>query len=278
MSTFKKMISSTRNWVQKNQISNVIRQFDSNVDHSTWQGADFYPNSFSPNKLTPPEKYSPQGVFRSNLIDDEIGKTAAEITLRFKDKLIDFLGNAVRLDDIYLFWYDPSKRIEWSLSNSWHDDNVGHRIKIYVCYEGNGNTPTVVIPNSYNKPYKPRTSEISRFAGKRNTIQFDNEIKLSYKAGDIAIFDTACLHRGLYEEPASRRAVLVMEYIDRNKANIIAGKSPCGPGMSRTGKVIFKSNAYKFLQATGLIDNTLISEENNDFIYTLLNFDKKNFK
>ena len=37
MLSLKKMISSTRNWVQKNQISNTIKKFDNNVDHSTWR-------------------------------------------------------------------------------------------------------------------------------------------------------------------------------------------------------------------------------------------------
>ncbi|PPC22508.1 hypothetical protein AbaHC9436_00520 [Acinetobacter baumannii] len=267
----KKILLSLVNWVRKSQIISTIRRFDKDVDHNKWCGAEFFPNSFEPFYLSPPSNYNPQGVHRNNIIEDNIGDVAAKVTAQFKDKIVDFLGADVRLDDIYMFWYDPNKRKEWSLSNSWHDDNVGHRIKIFVCFEGNGNTPTVVIPNSYNKPYKPNTSEILRFAGKRNINSNNGEIKLAYKSGDIAMFDTACLHRGLYEEPAAIRSVLVMEYIDRNKANIIAGKSPCGPGMSRTGKVVFKEGAYKALKNTGLIDDQLIKKENDEYIYSLLN-------
>ncbi|HHX4831926.1 hypothetical protein OMP46_12720 [Acinetobacter baumannii] len=267
----KKILLSLVNWVRKSQIISTIRRFDKDIDHTKWQGAEFFPNYFEPFKLVPPTGYNPQGVHRNNTIENDIGEVAAKITTEFKDKIVEFLGKDVRLDDIYMFWYDPDKRQEWSLSNSWHDDNVGHRIKIFVCFEGNGNTPTVVIPNSYNKPYKPNTSEILRFAGKRNINSNNGEIKLAYKSGDIAMFDTACLHRGLYEEPAAIRSVLVMEYIDRNKANIIAGKSPCGPGMSRTGKVVFKEGAYKALKNTGLIDDQLIKKENDEYIYSLLN-------
>lgn len=267
----KKVVGAIRSWVQKYSITSTIQKFDKQIDHTKWQGAEFFPNYFVPYKLTPPTKYSAQGTYREITIDNDLGAIASKITEDFKPKLKSLLGGDLRLDDIYLFWYDPSKRTEWSLSNSWHDDNVGHRIKIFVCFEGNGTTPTVVIPNSYNKPYKMRSSEYKRFLGGRNIDEVTEEIKLAYQKGDIAMFDTSCLHRGLYEEPAAVRAVLVMEYIDRNKANIIAGKSPCGPGMSRTGKVIFEEGAYKHLKETGLIDDQLIKKVGSEYVYSLLN-------
>lgn len=274
MLILKRILRSLRNWIQKQQITNTIRHFDEKVDHTKWQGADFFPDYFSPFKLPMPPKYDAQGIYYSTLIEDNVGALAAKITEDFKDKIFDFLGPDTRLDDIYLFWYDPSKRKEWSLSNSWHDDNVGHRIKIYVCFEGNGNTPTVVIPNSYNKPYKQNKSEILRFSGRRDITTNQKEIKLSYKSGDVAIFDTTCLHRGLYEEPAAVRSVLVMEYINRNKANLITGKAPCGPGTSRTGKILFTENTYKALKATGLIDEQLIEKQENKYFYAQSNLKK----
>ncbi len=268
---FKKVRGAIRAWIQKYSITSTIQKFDKSIDHTKWPGAEFFPNYFTPIKLTPPRNYSAQGTYRQITIDDELGVIASKITEDFKSKLTSLLGHDLRLDDIYLFWYDPSKRTEWSLSNSWHDDNVGHRIKIFVCFEGNGTTPTVVIPNSYNKPYRMRMSEYKRFLGGRNTGQLAVEIKLAYQSGDIAMFDTSCLHRGYYEEPAAVRAVLVMEFIDRNKANIIAGKSPCGPGMSRTGKVVFREGAYNSLVKTGLIDEKLIKKVDNDYVYSLVN-------
>ena len=265
----KKVIGASRSWLQKYTIATTINKFDEQLNHTLWEGAEFHQNYFKPFPLTPPSSYSAQGTYRQIMIDDELGEVAAKISKDFK-QLISLLGPNVRLDDIYLFWYNPEKRTEWSLSNSWHDDNVGHRIKIFVCFEGNGSTPTIVIPNSFNKPYKMRSSEYKRFLGSRDVNTIQDEIKLSYKTGDIALFDTSCLHRGLYEEPAAVRAVLVMEYIDRNKANIIAGKSPCGPGMSRTGKVIFQEGAYTSLKSTGLIDDQLIRKVGDDYVYSLI--------
>src|SRR5690606_20713781 len=119
------------------------------------------------------------------------------------------------------------------------DDNVGHRLKLFACFEGDGSTPTVVVPNSFNKPYSRRALEKGRFSGVRDTRSRPGELRLAYRAGDVAIFDTSCLHRGLYEEPAARRVTLVMEFIDRDKCNAIAGGLPCAPGMSPIGKVLF---------------------------------------
>lgn len=173
----KKVIGAIRSWLQKYSITTTINKFDEKLDHTSWKGAEFYPNYFQPFALVPPSNYSSQGTYRQIKIDDKLGEVAANITEDFKDKLVSLLGDNVRLDDIYLFWYDPEKRTEWSLSNSWHDDNVGHRIKIFVCFEGNGTTPTVVIPNSFNKPYKMRNSEYKRFLGGETLMLF--KMKLS---------------------------------------------------------------------------------------------------
>lgn len=248
-----------------------IRKFDRSVDHNSWCGAEFHSAYFEPFSLPEPKGPFSYGTYRDTVITDQVGLFAAKIVDDFKEKIVGFLGDHARLDDIYLFWYDPAQRDKWSFSNSWHDDNVGHRIKIYVCFEGNGTTPTVVVPNSYNKPYKLRKGERRRFAGIRDTTSIESEVRLAYKSGDIAMFDTSCLHRGLYEEPAAKRSVLVMEFIDRRKCNKIAGILPCAPGMSPLGRVIFESQAYAALLRTGLLDEDLISSANDRYEYSLAN-------
>lgn len=132
-----------------------------------------------------------------------------------------------------------------------------------------------MIPNSYNKPYTRRKEERQRFANIRDTSSRPGEFRLAYKAGDVAIFDTSCLHRGLYEEPAARRAVLALEFIDRDKCNKIAGILPCAPGMSPTGKVLFEQGAYEALRQTGLLDETLIAREGEYYSYSLANYTRQ---
>lgn len=261
--------SSVKNWIYKTQITRAIRRFDAAVDHEKWPGVEFHPGYFKPFELPAPPAFFPQGVTQSDTIGPEIGRLAAKLTMDFKSRIVDFIGRDVRLDNVNLFWYDPKQRQQWSLSGSWHDDNVGHRLKIFACFEGNGNTPTVVLPNSYNKPYRQRTSELFRFAGRRDITNTDGQVKLSYKPGDVGLFDTSCLHRGLYEEPAGPRTVLVMEYMNRHKANLIAGKAPCGPATSRTDKIVFTKEAYDALNETGLIDHGILRRNGDRYDYSL---------
>lgn len=253
-----------------------IRKYDKSVDHRSWNGADFYENYFTPFQIAEPNGPFNYGAYRELKIDNQTGSFAASLITDFKEKIVGFLGDRTRLDDIYMFWYDPGKRDNWSYSNSWHDDNVGHRIKIYACFEGNGSTPTVVLPSSYNKPYSiRRRQERARVSGIRDTDGRSGEIRLAYKVGDVAIFDTSCLHRGLYEEPAARRAVLVLEFINRDKCNAIAGILPCAPGMSPSGKILFETRAYEALKQTGLLDESLIAREGDDYCYSLANYDRE---
>ncbi len=260
--------------MRKLKIKPIIRHYDKNVAVASWSGASFHENYFSPFEVPPPVGFSSQGVARSNVISDAVAEVAHAVITDFKGFIIDYLGSSVRLDDIYMFWFDPAKVSNWSLSNSWHDDNVGSRIKIFVCFEGGGNTPTVVIPNSHNHPYSPRKEEISRFAGVRNIQNVENQVALRYKSGDLAMFDTSCLHRGLYEQPSAKRTVLVLEFIDRDKSNRIVGYAPCGPGMSKVGEVFFGEEGMNLLKTSGMLDESLISYESGGYVYSLKNSKK----
>lgn len=271
VSKIKKVLLPYVNHIRKLRIRSTIREYDRSVDVGSWSGASFHENYFIPFDISPPDTFNAQGVARSNKITLEIAEVAKNIIDGFGGFVTGYLGEKSRLDDMYLFWFDPEKITDWSLSNSWHDDNVGSRVKIYICFSGNGNTPTVVLPNSHNKPYSPRWGEISRFSGVRNISPLDNQIALRYKSGDVAMFDTSCLHRGLYEQPAAKRTVMVLEFINRDKSNVISGFSPCGPGMSRTGEVVFDAKAYELLRKTGTLDDDLISQRGGDYIYSLKN-------
>lgn len=271
LAKIKKLLNPYVNHARKLKIKPIIRYYDKDVKVSSWSGASFHEDFFSPFDIPPPLKFNAQGVARSNVIDGNVAEVAYKVIADFGGFITNYLGGNVRLDDIYMFWFDPDKVENWSLSNSWHDDNVGSRIKVFVCFDGNGTTPTVVVPNSHNIPYSPRKEEISRFSGVRNTQNVAGQVELRYKSGDLAMFDTSCLHRGLYEQPSAKRTVLVLEFIDRHKSNRIVGYAPCGPGMSKVGEVVFDEAGFKLLNGTGMIDENLVSRESGNFIYSLKN-------
>ncbi len=274
INNLKKIFSPYTNYFRKLRIKPIIRKYDKNVVTASWSGASFHEAYFTPFDVPPATQFSSQGVARSNIIDVKIAEVAAKVIIDFKDFIKGYLGENVRLDDIYMFWFNPEKVSNWSLSNSWHDDNVGSRIKIFVCFEGDGKTPTVVIPNSHNSPYSPRKEEISRFSGVRDIQNVEGQVELRYKSGDLAMFDTSCLHRGLYEQPSAKRTVLVLELIDRDKSNRIVGSAPCGPGMSKVGEVLFDEGGFKLLKETGMLDDNLISFERERYVYSLKNLIK----
>lgn len=267
----KKLLNPYINHARKLKIKPIIRHYDKDIQVNSWSGASYHEGYFSPTDILPPVKFNAQGVARSNFIDNSVAEVAHKVINDFGSFIRNYLGSDVRLDDIYMFWFDPEKVETWSLSNSWHDDNVGSRIKIFACFNGTGTTPTVVLPNSHNKPYTPRREEISRFSGVRNTQDVEGQIELRYKSGDLAMFDTSCLHRGLYEQPSAKRTVLVLEFINREKSNRIVGHAPCGPGMSRTGEVIFEEAGLELLKGTGMLDDDLLSAEHGNFTYSLKN-------
>ncbi len=267
----KKILNPYVNHARKLKIKPIIRHYDKDVRVASWSGASFHEAYFSPFDIPPPAKFNAQGVARSNVIDAKVAEVACKVIADFGGFITDYLGSNVRLDDIYMFWFDPDKVENWSLSNSWHDDNVGSRVKVFVCFNGDGSTPTVVVPNSHNIPYSPRKEEISRFSGVRNTQDVAGQVELRYKSGDLAMFDTSCLHRGLYEQPSAKRTVLVLEFIDRDKSNRIVGYAPCGPGMSKVGEVIFDEAGFKLLEGTGLLDESLVSAQCGNYVYSLKN-------
>ncbi|MFJ1340566.1 hypothetical protein ACIKP7_20790 [Pseudomonas caricapapayae] len=274
ISKIKKILHPYINHARKLKIKPVIRRYDKDVHVTSWPGASFHEAYFVPFDIPPPAEFSAQGVVRSNVIDAKVAEVASKVIADFGGFIKDYLGENVRLDDIYMFWFDPDKVETWSLSNSWHDDNVGSRIKVFVCFNGNGTTPTVVVPGSHNFPYSPRKEEISRFSGVRNTQDVHGQVELRYKSGDLAMFDTSCLHRGLYEQPSAKRTVLVLEFIDRHKSNRIVGYAPCGPGMSKVGEVHFDEVGFKLLNKTGMIDENLVSFERGKYVYSLKNSKK----
>lgn len=140
------------------------------------------------------------------------------------------------------------------MSGAWHDDNCGHRLKMFICVHGDGSTPTLYLPGSHRSRYRFGVLELLRFSGRGDSKSRVGEVALRYSSGDVAVFDTNGLHRGKYEHSACERIVIVAEFINRKKSDVISGRAPCGPGSKPNGEVIFSSAAFEILNTSGLID------------------------
>lgn len=144
----------------------------------------------------------------------------------------DYLGPRVRLDDLYVKTVMDGMA---SGSEGWHDDNVGYRLKVFMVFDTEGQpSGTVVIPGARPKLYNVRVvDEVSRFLFTKRTDDREGATRIAYQRGDCLVFDTNLPHRGDYSSGEGVRFCVIAEFIDRDKANAIVGRTPCGPGQGR---------------------------------------------
>ena len=237
--------------------------------NGNFKGYAFAEKVLNPQSMQQPATFDRFGMFTSRDITLPLASLAYDAIDYFKLDIIQYLGADCRLDDLYCSWFNPQRASIKNVSGGWHDDNCGHRLKIFICIKGDGSTPTVILPESNRRPYSFRSSEFIRFFGYADQRSLPGEVFLRYKTGDIAMFDTNGLHRGLYEETASERVVLIAEFMNRQKSNKISGKAPCGPGSAPMGKVCFDADASKLIIKTGLIDTQLCRQVGGGFEYSL---------
>jgi hypothetical protein len=119
------------------------------------------------------------------------------------EMITSYLGSRARLDFVSGRVMQEGK----PASPEWHHDSVGHRIKIFVCV--NDQSPsacTEVIPGSHRKRYFDyNDSRIEPNGAGEDRLQ-----KLIGRVGDLLVFDTNLLHRGIYDD--SPRYLVQMEF------------------------------------------------------------------
>ena len=160
---------------------------------------------------------------KNNLFIDEAFELYKYVEDNFYNSLKKYLGDDVILSGLELqkTKIDDKKMV----SSYFHDDNLGHIIKIYFCLEGDGNISTSYIPKSNYKKYLPSFIQNLRFffASNRN---LKNQININYFPGDCAIFDTNGLHRGTYENFSGvERICLVLNFARLNKIESLGFKN-----------------------------------------------------
>lgn len=143
-----------------------------------------------------------------------------------------YLGPRARLDDLYVKSVMDGLN---SISEGWHDDNVGYRLKVFMVFDVEGNpAPTLLVPSRRPNLYRIRIwDELSRFLFKPKTDDRGQSVRICYEKGDCLVFDTNVLHRGDYSSTRGVRYCVIAEFIDRDKADALAGRAPCGPGQGR---------------------------------------------
>ena len=176
-----------------------------------------------------------------------------------------YLGPDVRLDDLYIKTVMDGLQ---SVSEGWHDDNVGYRLKLFMVFDVDGEPAgTVLIPRNRPSVYSVNLKdELKRMNGSLPTENRSQEIKIGYSAGDFLLFDTNLEHRGDYSTGTGTRYCVIAEFIDRRKGNALRGRAPCGPGQSRRHLTIPKLEKID-LTTHPLIDQSLLEKTEKGFRY-----------
>ena len=162
--------------------------------------------------------------------------------------LVDYLGRSCQLD------YADSHicQVGKPASPDWHHDSVGHRIKIFICVNDQTDTAcTQVVPGSHKRRYWDYNK--SKFS--ESEIDSKESKKLIGQKGDLLIFDTNLLHRGLYDN--TQRYIVQLEFSSRLK------------GLKRGGHFGYRKSAISL----NLLDHPFVrmekvsEDENGNFRY-----------
>lgn len=269
---YNNLLDSFNKWMLVKQ----IQTFDKQTNHNHLNnGYKVYRNLFSPISITRPQNFDQYGWNINYTISSDIALLSSNIIKELHGDIKSYIGDDCRLDNMYISWFDPSISTKSSVSENWHSDNCGNRLKLWICLKGQGGTKTLFLPGTHKKKYTFGVDEFLRAIGKKNKSIVENQTELDLCAGDVGIFDTNGLHRGYYGEGADERVAIVVEFISASKSNNIAKHTPCGPGSSDTGEVVFIEGGENFLKETNLLDDDLIHIDKEGSIYSIKNLSIK---
>ena len=194
---------------------------------------------------------------------------ATLITNEIADSVAGYLGRRAVMDSCILSVMDTralSMKVKdagskpENNSSLYHHDSVGHRLKLFIPLneDGNRSFPTEYIENS--NLIKWRTYLNDEKGGERLDLSlFDEDCgtkkRCCVSLGEAYLFDTNGIHRGLYNDADQLRIILQFEFSDKRKK--IPGKTgPQSFTITREGA--------EHLKRLGLIDaSRLVARDNN---------------
>lgn len=129
-----------------------------------------------------------------------------------------YLLNA-RLDQIRLL---ESPKTSYTSQSEWHHDSCGHRIKVYIGLDNNISelVYTEIIPETQNNIYFDYNN--TRLIPTQEELKL-NRVKVNLGYGQIFIFDTNMIHRGIYSKIMTRK-VIEIEYSSFIRGLLLPGK------------------------------------------------------
>jgi hypothetical protein len=141
---------------------------------------------------------------------------------KINDIIKGYLGIDAVLDYVEFQKININSSFE-SISESWHYDNVGKRIKLFIYLNDCEKIFTKYLGETNKLKHKDYSTIGSRI--KNSTIKkyIHKEVELTPKRGSIAIIDTNGYHKGVFRgndnEPNSSREMIVLEFSSKKKSS-----------------------------------------------------------
>lgn len=182
-----------------------------------------------------------------------------------------YLGKNACLDGINWMVTKKNKthsKMKVANSINWHTDNVGARLKLFICLKGDKTQPTLIIPDENRIPSTKKwlyciLNESFRWWGLRNTGKLYNTIRCDHKRGSALMFDTQLLHRGSYESAKEERIIFLLEFSVPEKH--IISRGPIGT-QNGHNSFAFDKVLRKEKDFFSMLDNRRIVNKGN-FLY-----------
>ena len=177
------------------------------------------------------ETVTERGDAYSNYFPSELSEKILHIfehQNKIVNELKDYFGDIeFGVDDVYI-WKKSNVPHNADASESWHDDNVGHRLKIFVPFYLNSGQHvfTSIISGTNQRLYFPRFISYLRY--KFPKLQdlivklwfFSRIQKYYFKVGQVCILDTHSIHKGNYGGDFHREMV-VFEVSQKYKSLVL---------------------------------------------------------
>ena len=145
-----------------------------------------------------------------------------------KDIVVDYLGKDAKLDSVEvqkIFHNTKSK----SVSEKWHYDNVGRRLKVFYFLNSTKDIFTEYLNKTNRITHNEYSTKSSRVS--KNVIsKYISNIETFYpETNSILIIDTNGYHRGVYRDKLNNnnnfREMIVMEFSNIKKSEMFYGTS-----------------------------------------------------
>lgn len=216
------------------------------------------------------EKIKLEDVGKNVILNFQDKDLIFEIFSKLKNPIKEYLGNEVYLDGIeWIKTTSDNPNNKTNISTKWHVDNVGNRLKCFVCVVGDGSQPTFVVPTEKHVPSFLKWVQITfieslRWIGFNSNFKIKDQEILYHKSGSINIFDTQLLHRGEYEEGNEERLILELEFSKKEKHNLTNGPI----GTTKTNSFLCNLKLMELNDFKKFIDyDRLVKIDNNYFKY-----------